>query len=74
MKLPISTPHQPIYKQVWLLGLEQMFKMPLPSMFIVINQHNCNLFHNIVEAHCNAVDNSGLILMSIYVANTINAN
>ena len=33
----------PANLQACLLGLEQMFKMPLPSIIIVINQHNSNL-------------------------------
>ena len=43
MKVCMSTPHQPIYKQVWSLGLQQVFKMPLLHTFIATDQHHSNL-------------------------------
>ena len=43
IKVCMSTPHQPIYKQVWSLGLQQVFEMPLLHTFIATDQHHSNL-------------------------------
>ena len=43
MKVRMSTPDQSIYKQVWSLGLQQEFEMPLLHTFITTDQHRSNL-------------------------------
>ena len=42
MKVRMSTPDQSIYKQVWSLGPQQEFEMPLLHTFITTDQHRSN--------------------------------
>ena len=56
MKVRMSTPDQSIYKQVWSLGLQQEFKMPLLHSFITTDQHHSNLdnvfeFYKLFKLH-----------------------
>ena len=69
MKVRMSTPDQLIYKQVWSLGLQQEFEMPLLHTFIITDQHHSNLdiVYKLQSCHHGEATNSTLIIVHMLV-------
>ena len=74
MKVRMSTPDQLIYKQVWSLGLQQEFEMPLLHTFIITDQHCCNLdiVYKLQSCHHGEATNSTALIIVHMLVTTSN--